>query len=166
MVTWPRNVIYLWEKKSILGEGIKPNLVWRVKHSGSPAVSDEGRDTTLFSREKGLDCSDEGVVSLSTLKTVVLPFQGVADGISDEVHVNGHLIKNLVNNSPKTNVGDSGYDLRSCSNLYGNVPVSSRFGGGWDALGLRIKGLPLKENEQYHSNGTLRAVMFPTLVTL
>ena len=153
-------------KKSILGEGIKPNLVWRVKHSGSPVVSDEGRDTTLFSREKGLDCSDEGVVSLTALKPVVLPFQGVAHGISDEVHVNGHPIKNLINNSPETHVSDSGYYLRSCTNLYGNVPFSSRFGGGWDALGLRTEGLSLKENEQYHSNGTLRAMMSLALVTL
>ena len=90
----------------------------------------------------------------------------MADGISDEVHVKGHPIKNLINTSPKTHVSDSGYYLRSCTNLYGNVPVSSGIGGGWDAMGMRTEGLSLKENEQYHSNGTLRAVMSPTLVTL
>ena len=147
-------------------EGTNLNLVWRVKHLGSSVVSNKGRDTTLYSREESLECSDEGVVSLSTHSPCVLPYQGVADGISDEVHVNGHPIKKLINTSPKTHVSDSGYYLRSCTNMYENVPVSSGIGGGWDAMGMRTEGLSLKENEHYHTNGTLRAVMFPTLVTL
>ena len=113
-----------------------------------------------------MECSDEGVVSLSTLKPFVLPYQGLVDGISDEVLVKGHPIKNMGNIFPKTHVSDLGYYLRSCTNLYGNVPISSGIGGGWDAMGMRTEGLSLKENEHYHTNGTLRAVMFPTLVTL
>ena len=87
----------------------------------------------------------------------------MADGFSGEFLVNGHPFNNLVNNSPK--VSDSGYGLRSFSNMYGNAPSSLGFDGGWDALGLKTKGLPLLENEQFHFDGTLREVMSPVLVT-
>ena len=90
----------------------------------------------------------------------------MTDGISDEGYLKEPPLKNLGFISPKPSFSDSRYYLRSCTKLSGSYPISTGIGVGRDALGLRSNGLPLKENEQFHAIGALRAVMSLALVTL